>query len=104
MPQWVRVASTGDCPPGRCCEVVAEDRIVALCNVEGTFYALDGFCPHAGGPLGKGTLSGCTLTCPRHGLQFDVPTGGYEISRPEVHPTYPVKVEGDEVYLDVEAT
>jgi nitrite reductase/ring-hydroxylating ferredoxin subunit len=102
MANWIRVASKQECPAGQCREVVAGDRIVALCNVEGTFYALDGFCPHQGGSLGKGKLTGCTVTCPRHGLQMNVRTGAYAIGAPTHHPTFAVKVEGDDVFVDVE--
>ena len=31
---------------------------LALCNVNGTFRAVDNTCPHAGGPLGEGCLEG----------------------------------------------
>lgn len=98
---WIRVASVAELPPGSCGEYVAGERIVALFNVGGRFHALDGICPHQGGPLGKGTLSGCIVTCPWHGFQFDVTTGQHQTSKSLVHPTFPVKVEGDEVFVDV---
>src|SRR5258707_1257869 len=75
MSRSIRVASVSDVPPGSSKEVMADDRVVALFNVDGMFYALDGVCPHAGGPLGEGTLRGKTVTCPWHGWQFDVSTG-----------------------------
>ena len=102
MDDWVRVASTKDCPPGSALEVVADGRIVALFNVEGTFYALDGICPHQGGPLGKGFLSGCIITCPWHGWQFDVRTGQHQINKSLVHPQLPVKVLGGDLLVRLE--
>jgi nitrite reductase/ring-hydroxylating ferredoxin subunit len=54
---------------------LAGDRIVALANVAGSFHAIDGLCPHQGGPLGTGMLCNGVLTCPWHGWQFDVTTG-----------------------------
>ena len=75
MPQQTRIASVVETPPGSARELVAEGRVIALFNVEGTFHALDGVCPHAGGPLGQGQLDGCIVTCPWHGWQFDVTTG-----------------------------
>ena len=80
---------------------IAGGRIVALFNVEGQFYALDGMCPHQGGPLGKGRLSGCIITCPWHGFQFDVTTGQHQTSKSLVHPSFPVRVSGDEVQVEV---
>ncbi|MEZ6129960.1 MAG: Rieske 2Fe-2S domain-containing protein [Planctomycetaceae bacterium] len=61
--------------PGESAEVVAAGRIFAVYNVDGQFHVLDGICPHAGGPLGKGSLSGGIVTCPWHGWQFDVRSG-----------------------------
>jgi nitrite reductase/ring-hydroxylating ferredoxin subunit len=98
---WVRVAPESDLPPGACGEYVAGGRIVALFNVGGRFHALDGICPHQGGPLGKGELAGSIVTCPWHGFQFDVTTGQHQTSKSLVHPTFPVKVEGGEVFVDV---
>jgi nitrite reductase (NADH) small subunit len=80
---------------------VAADRIVALFHADGEFYAMDGVCPHQGGPLGKGVLQGCVVTCPWHGWQFDVRTGQHVTNRAVRHFTFPVKVEGNDVYVDV---
>lgn len=101
MPTWTRLAAASDLAPGTCGEYVAGGRIIALFNVEGTFHALDGICPHQGGPLGKGALAGCIVTCPWHGFQFDVTTGQHQTSRSLVHPTFPVKVENGEVSIDL---
>jgi nitrite reductase/ring-hydroxylating ferredoxin subunit len=78
-------------------EVAAAGRIIALFNVGGTFLALDGVCPHQGGPLGKGTLSGHIVTCPWHGWQFDVRTGENQITATICQPRIPVQVENDQV-------
>ena len=102
MSNWIRIAAEQELAPGSCGEYVAGRRIVALFNVEGRFYALDGICPHQGGPLGKGALAGCVVTCPWHGFQFDVTTGQHQSSRSLVQPMFPVKVERGEVWVDVE--
>jgi nitrite reductase (NADH) small subunit len=80
---------------------LVEDRLIALFNVDGRFYALDGICPHQGGPLGKGKLTGCIVTCPWHGWQFDVSTGQHEANRSLKQPGFPVKAEGDDVLVEV---
>lgn len=103
MSNWIRIASVEQCPPGNACEFVVADRIVALFNVDGEFHALDGVCPHQGGPLGKGKLVGCIVTCPWHGWQFDVQTGQHQTSASLLHPRFPVRVEGESVLVDVDA-
>lgn len=102
MPRWVKIAATADCPPGSAVELVAEDRIVALFNVDGTFYALDGVCPHQGGPLGQGDLAGCIVTCPWHGWQFDVRSGQHRLNSRLKQPSLPVRIEDRAVLVDLE--
>lgn len=101
MPEWIRVAAVSDVPPGSCGEFVASGRVVALYNVEGQYYALDGICPHQGGPLGKGSLCGSIVTCPWHGFQFDVTTGQHPTSKSLTHPIFPVKVESGEILVEI---
>jgi len=80
MPEWIPVAAAAECPPGTSIERVAAGRMVAIANVDGRLHAIDGLCPHQGGPLGTGTLCGTTLTCPWHGWPFDVTTGRHRVS------------------------
>jgi nitrite reductase (NADH) small subunit len=101
MADWVKVANTSDCPPGQGLEVVAGDRVCAVFNVDGELHALDGVCPHQGGPLGKGQLAGAIVTCPWHGWQFDVCTGRHQLSPTIRQPTLPVRVEGGAILVDI---
>ena len=80
---------------------MAADRIIALFNVNGEFFALDGICPHQGGPLGKGRIEGCVVTCPWHGWQFDVTTGQHQTSKSLTHPKFETRVAEDAVWVRV---
>lgn len=77
--------------------------MVALVHVDGTFYALDGVCPHQGGPLGQGELCDHLVTCPWHGWQFDVRSGRSQLSENVVQPSFRCKVERGQVYIDLGA-
>lgn len=101
MANWVAVTSVSDLADGAAGEFVVADRVVALFHVGPEFYAMDGICPHQGGPLGKGRLSGCVLTCPWHGWQYDVRTGQHLVNQSIRHPGFPVKVEGGQVWVDL---
>ena len=101
MPRSVRVAAVSDVPPGSSKEVLADDKVVALFNVGGTFYALDGVCPQAGGPLGEGTLRGPIVTCPWHGWQFDVTSGQHQLSNNITQPRFETKVENESIWVDL---
>jgi nitrite reductase/ring-hydroxylating ferredoxin subunit len=48
---------------------------MALACVEGSFFAVEGKCPHGPGQLGDGDLDGHVVTCPVHGLEYDVRDG-----------------------------
>lgn len=104
MSHWVRVAELTDHPPGSAWECVVEDRIVALFNVGGEISALDGVCPHQGGPLGRGCLTDAIVTCPWHGWQFDVRTGQSLLSRTIRQPAYAVRVDDGGIWIDLESS
>jgi nitrite reductase (NADH) small subunit len=101
MSNWFELARLEECPPGTAIERVAGDRVVAVFNVEGTIFALDGVCPHQGGPLGKGQLSGCIVTCPWHGWQFDVRNGKHQLTSEILQPRFDVRVEGGAILVDL---
>lgn len=86
-----KVARSNEIPPGSRKIVEVAGRSIGIFNVGGEFYALRNQCPHAGGPLCEGVLSGFVqsevpgeysyvrrgeiLRCPWHQWEFDVKTG-----------------------------
>ncbi len=96
-----RAASIVDIPPGTGKELVIAGKIVALYNVDGEFYAVDGVCPHAGGPLGQGMLRKNIVTCPWHGWQFDVTTGRHCLTAHIKASKYHVTVQGEDVFVEL---
>jgi nitrite reductase (NADH) small subunit len=101
MPGFVKMATLEELPPGASKEVEHDGRIFALFNVEGRISAIDGICPHQGGPLAEGQLEGALVTCPWHGWQFDVRTGQNSLGGRLRQPVYEVKVEGQDVLVAV---
>ena len=100
MPGFVKLATLEELPPGGSKEVEHEGRIYALFNVGGVISAIDGICPHQGGPLAEGPLDGTCVTCPWHGWQFDVRTGkGMGAPITEDLQTFAVKIEGGDVLV-----
>ena len=67
MNDWISIADVSECPPGVSIERLAGGRMVAIANVDGTFHAIDGLCPHQGGPLGTG-VAHPQIPEPEHGL------------------------------------
>ena len=75
MGEMVAVAKKNDVPAGKGIAVEIKGKRIALFNVDGTFYAIDDECTHAGGSLSEGDLYEYTVTCPLHGAEFDVRSG-----------------------------
>lgn len=85
------VAAVDEIPPGERKLVTVGDRKVAVFNVDGEFLALLDRCPHQGGSLCAGVMTGFVssdepgqynysragefIRCPWHGWHFDVRTG-----------------------------
>ena len=81
--------------------VSADNKQIALFHVDGAFYAIDNTCAHRGGPLGEGSLEGAVVTCPWHGWEYDVTSGACQTVETVQVTTYPVRVEGDQLVVEV---
>lgn len=85
------VATVGEIPDGGSKLVEVKGRPIALYHVKGEFFALYDKCPHEGGSLCKGKLTGLVesdgpgdyklsrpgeiVRCSWHGWEFDLRTG-----------------------------
>jgi 3-phenylpropionate/trans-cinnamate dioxygenase ferredoxin subunit len=102
-------------PPGTSTTVKAFGTTVAVFNVEGQVFALSNHCPHHGGPLCHGRISGAVLPsqpyeyrygregrvliCPWHGWEFDIESGR-TIFDPSVRvKIYEARIEKGEIVL-----
>ncbi|MBI3587782.1 Rieske 2Fe-2S domain-containing protein [Candidatus Micrarchaeota archaeon] len=101
MAQWYRVASVGDVGEGAAIAVKAGFAQIALYKSSGQFYAIDGVCAHKGGPMGEGFVQDGCATCPWHGWQYDLQTGACATTPGVKLKSYAVKVEGNEVFVEV---
>ena len=72
-----------------------------ICNLHGDLTAFDGICPHAGGPLGQGNLDGGHLICPWHAWEYDCQTGVNDYDENVKLTKFPVKVEGDDILVEI---
>jgi nitrite reductase (NADH) small subunit len=99
--RWVRMTACDNIPPreGRALEVAGRE--VALFNLGDRFLAVDNRCPHKGGPLCDGIVTGSAVVCPLHAWKIDLDTGAVE--RPAgtgtcIH-AYPARVENGIVMI-----
>jgi nitrite reductase/ring-hydroxylating ferredoxin subunit len=90
--------------PGTALRVEAGDRVLAVFNVDGAFYATDDACTHGPGSLSGGYVEGDVVECDFHGGCFHIPTGK-PVKPPCTEPvrTYAVTVRDGKLWIDPEA-
>lgn len=99
---FITIAKTADVPRGGVRTFAVRGRYVAVCNVDGEFFAVDDVCTHDDGPLGSGFLEGYAIECPRHGARFDV-RSGVVLQMPAAYGirTYPTRITGEDVQVQL---
>ena len=98
-----RVCAAAQVGPDSLRRVAAGGREICLAHTKaGEWFALDDICSHEMFSLSEGELWGDDVECPQHGSRFNLRTGNPDVP-PAVVPvaTYPVSVEGEDVYVDV---
>jgi toluene monooxygenase system ferredoxin subunit len=81
----------------------AGGREVLVLHLEGgEIRAIAPSCPHQEQPLVAGTLEGNILTCSAHLWRFDVASGLGVNPADSRLVMYPVKIDGDDIYVDVD--
>lgn len=103
MSDWVRVCATGDIDEEDVIRFDHDGRTFAIYrSPEDTFHATDGLCTHEKIHLADGLVMDDIIECPKHNGRFDYKTGEAMGAPVCVNlKTYPVKVEGDSVFLQV---
>ncbi|MCI4354742.1 MAG: Rieske 2Fe-2S domain-containing protein [Thermoplasmata archaeon] len=100
----------GAFPSGSMREVHLNGASVLLVRIAEAVRAVGAICPHEGGILADGTLSGSRVICPVHAATFDALTGrvladpdGIEPPQGGVEPlaVYPTRVVDGIVEVDV---
>lgn len=101
MARFVKVGRVADLVDGQVRVVQVNGQRIALFHVGGRYYALEAACPHEGEPLADGVIEGLRVLCPWHGYDFHLKTGACE-QEPDLRLlTYPVKVQGEHILIEV---
>ena len=98
---FLKVGTLGQLPPDSVMEVMVGDQPYAVCHAGGAIRALRGVCIHRGGPLGQAQIHDGFVVCPYHLWEFDCTTGAYDYDTTKRVPTFVVKVEGEDIDIQV---
>ena len=101
---WVRVTSTDNIPPREGRPVLLGGLEIAIFNLGDRFLATNNRCPHSGGPLCDGIVTGTSVVCPLHAWKINLASGNVErpaAGREHCVPTYPTRVEDGIVVVGI---
>jgi len=100
--EFVEIAPASELPNGERLFVEIDGKPIVIFNIAGEFFSIGDVCSHDDGPVGEGDIEDHTITCPRHGAEFDVRTGK-AVQLPAVVdiPAYPVKVLNGMIQLGI---
>lgn len=102
MAELRKIATKAELPAeGEAKEFTVGDKVVCVANVNGNITAMDNVCLHRGGPLGQGVIAGDKVVCPWHGWQWDPKTGEAAHNPAAKLAVYPLKVEGEDVFVEI---
>ena len=100
---WTKICSVNSIPPREGRSVSLPGAELAVFNVNGHFFTIENSCPHKGGPLCDGIVSGTAVVCPLHGRRFDLESGlAVRASEPACVATFPTQVENGIILVDLE--
>ncbi|WP_079475226.1 nitrite reductase small subunit NirD [Marinococcus halophilus] len=81
-------------------EVIIEETSIAIFKTkDSTIFALENKCPHKGGPLSQGIVSGEHVFCPLHDWKISLHDGRAQGADEGCTASYGTRVENNTVYL-----
>jgi nitrite reductase (NADH) small subunit len=83
--------------------IVVDDKEIAVFKLStGRIRAIENRCPHKGGVLTEGIVSGDFVFCPMHDWKISLTDG--QVQKPDTGcvKTYQTEIEGDSIYLLIE--
>jgi len=102
MADYLLACAVAAVEDGSALRVMLDGIPVAVVRSDGEVYAIHDVCSHANVALSEGEVDGQTIECWLHGSRFDLVSGrptGLPATQPV--PVYPVKIDGDSVYVAV---
>jgi nitrite reductase (NADH) small subunit len=102
MAEFQTVCRASEVPEGEGKTVQVKGCLIALFRIGGELHAIDDVCPHMGASLSGGYVENGIVTCPWHAWRFRLADGAWADNPRIKIGCYPVRVQGDEVQVQVE--
>jgi nitrite reductase (NADH) small subunit len=103
---WIWITEAENVPAREGRAVTIAGRELAIFNLGDRYVATDNRCPHKGGPLADGIVSGETVVCPLHAWKVNLQCG--RVERPhdvsQCVETYPVRIDNGVIVVGLPPT
>lgn len=100
--RWIPITTVEQIPLHEGRAVTVDGTEIAIFHLDNRYLTIQNRCPHKGGPLCDGIVSGTAVVCPLHGRRFDLETGmAVRASEPSSVATFPTRVEADVILVDL---
>ena len=99
--EWLAVASEQDLRKDGRLVVTPNGLSILLLRLDEQVYAIGNHCPHLGCPIARGKIDGFMIVCPCHDWTFDIRNGELIIAQEISLPTYRVKIDTQQIYLQI---
>ena len=96
------VAKTNEIKPNQIKQVSIDGKDIVVINIDGSYFAINDTCTHAGGSLSEGKVEDSILTCDWHGAQFDCKSGKLVKFPAKINDleSYSVVIESDTIFVE----
>ncbi len=103
MAEFQTVAKVGDIPEGEGRSYSVNGTMVGVFLSNGTYRAINDFCPHMGAALADGHVEDDAVACPWHAWRFSLRDGTWlDNSGSSIRTAcYEVRVDGDQIQVSV---
>lgn len=100
---WIKVCTLQEIIPRKLKRIEVGGKVLLLVCISGKWFCCENKCTHENGAFGEEDLQGTTLTCSRHGAQFEI-SNGKVLCGPAFEPLkrYKIKVENDDIFVQLE--
>ena len=98
-PRYERIGVRSDFSGQNRLLATVEGRNVVVFRIGDAWVGIPAECPHNGGPICDGELTGETVTCPWHGYNFNLLTGACEDDEALSLSLHDVLIVGEDIFL-----
>ncbi|EIJ42276.1 NAD(P)H-dependent nitrite reductase, small subunit [Beggiatoa alba B18LD] len=102
MTHWIDIGHLDDVPRlGARIVELGKQKIAIFRTSDDAIFAVNDRCPHKGGVLSQGIVTGHSVTCPLHGWNIQLESGCATEPNKGCVRKFPIKVENGQLFISL---